>query len=179
LALNSGPPELPGLIDRPGRVLVAAHPADHTVRDRRLKIGRKNKWVADGEATISGLHRIAVSDGGRDEVIPLDLDYRHITCGVDTDDHRVVHRTVRQPRSHPSPERAGHVKIGDDVAVRGNQDSAPSPLSAHSENRHRASASPLHGFDSCRFQLLHLLVQSRRDLLSHQISRGQRCHPQR
>ena len=133
--LNSGPPELPGLIEvsiwmqsvyssnaARGR-LIAVHAADQAEGTVGVKSVASRERVAHGERPVAGPHLVAVAHGGEGELFAFllgqELDQRHVADLVDADQDGVVQHAVGEAALHERPGRLHDVEVGQGVAVLG------------------------------------------------------------
>ena len=130
-ASNSGPPELPGLIEAsvwrqsvysssvPAGILVAVHAGDDPVGDRGLEIGGQQERVAHGEApSRRPATLVAVGQLGVREIVAAEeLDQGHVARGIEAHDHGVVDPAVGHAALHRVAAGLGDVEVGQGVAV--------------------------------------------------------------
>ena len=91
--------------------------------------------IAHGERPVADLQGVAVAQPGDRKIFASEeLDEGHVAGGVDADDHRVVEHAVRQAALHEIAGAAGHVKVGERVAVGRNEHARAAPLPARRED---------------------------------------------
>ena len=154
-ASNSGPPELPGLIEAsvwmqsvysssvPVGDLVAMHAGDDPVGDGGLEVGGQQEGVAHGEDPIAHAEPVAVAQLGGGEIVAAEeLDQGHVAGGIEADQHGVVDLAVGHAALHRLAAGQSDVEIGQGVAVGRDDHARAAPLPAGHERRPARSPWP-------------------------------------
>ena len=145
--LNSGPPELPGLIDvsiwmqsvyssipLPLRRLVAVDAADQAEGHGRREVGGQQERVAHRQRPVAGAGLVAVAERHERErralLLGQQLDEGHVADLVQADEDGVVELAVGQAALHDRAGRGDDVEVGQGVALGVDEHAGAGPLAA-------------------------------------------------
>ena len=113
------------------------YPADDSVSHCRVEVRCQQERIADRVSPVADLYFVAVADLRRWKVVATEQpDQRHVACGIDSDDDRVVEDSVIETALHEVARTAGDVKVTECVTVGANDDSRSATLAAVSEDGH-------------------------------------------
>ena len=139
---------------RPRRVLVAVDAGNKPVGDGRLKIGRQQERIADGEAPVTDTQLVAVAQFRGGEILAAQqFDQGHVAGRVQTDDHGVVQLPIGHAALHVITGRLGDVKVGQRIAVGRDHDARSAALAFVGKDGDGRSDRLGHGGDPLLFGL--------------------------